>query len=437
MKLRGLNFQLDEETEVYIGFQANLLNGSGTQEFRAERVALYTPKEVADRHSEEKGWQKISELPADVSQYFFAFYDHDTDNGLVLGAGNNQGASNKTMWYQADVYPEGSKDALWTMDGFDNSNYSGAKEENLKWLVITGVGDPDNCLHSNDGRAWNYRTENNGEGWTDRAYVSPAYAPEGYWTLKNKVGGDYIGHWDDTDEIAGNATGTRVGHYDFYDILRGNYVAAAEAINKASEENPIDISYVITNADGTRYNNFHAKQPVGWTLSQDDAFEVEYANYLPSKVGGSYFNKWQGSGNLTNRSISQQVLGLPAGKYRLSVTTSSSTIHQGAWLFANDLEADMTKLSDNKCSITLDITDGSLEFGVRLKNYQSNDCKFDHFALEYLGGYEDPTAISSRPFAVNSSVPAYYTLSGMRLLKAPTSGVYIEVKDGNSRKVTQ
>lgn len=437
MKLLGLNFQLDEETEVYIGFQANLLNGSGTQEFRAERVALYTPKEVADRHSEEKGWQKISELPADVSQYFFAFYDHDTDNGLVLGAGNNQGASNKTMWYQADVYPEGSKDALWTMDGFDNSNYSGAKEENLKWLVITGVGDPDNCLHSNDGRAWNYRTENNGEGWTDRAYVSPAYAPEGYWTLKNKIGGDYIGHWDETDEIAGNTTGERVGHYDFYAILRGNYVAAAEAINKASEENPIDISYVITNADGTRYNNFHAKQPVGWTLSQDDAFEVEYANYLPSKVGDSYFNKWQGSGNLTNRSISQQILGLPAGKYRLSVTTASSTIHQGAWLFANDQEADMTKLTNNKANITLDITDGSLEFGVRLKNYQSNDCKFDHFALEYLGAYEVPTAIDNRPYTVSTSAPAYYTLSGMRLLSAPSSGIYIEVKDGTSRKVIQ
>jgi hypothetical protein len=323
------------------------------------------------------------------------------------------------------------------MDGFDNSNYSGAKEEKLKWLVITGVGDPDNCLHSNDGRAWNYRTENNGEGWTDRCYVSPAYAPEGYWTLKNKIGGDYIGHWDDTDEIAGNATGTRVGHYDFYAILRGNYVSAAEAIDKASEDNAIDISYLITNADATRYNNFHAKQPVGWTLSQDDAFEVEYANYLPSKVGGSYFNKWQGSGNLTDRSISQQVLGLPTGKYRLSVTTSSSTIHQGAWLFANDQEADMTKLSNNKASITLDITDGSLEFGVRLKNYQSNDCKFDHFALEYLGGYEDPTAISNKPFVVSSSVPAFYTLSGMRLLKAPTSGVYIEVKDGNSRKVSK
>lgn len=434
-KMLGLNFQLDEETEVYIGFQANLLNGSGTQEFRAERVALYTPKEVVDRHSEEKGWQKISELPSDVSQYFFAFYDYDTVNGLVLGAGNNQGASYKTMWYQEDVYPEGSKDALWMMDGFDSSNYSGAKGEKLKWLVITGVGDPDNCLqHDNP---WNFRTGNNGEGWTDRCYVAPAYTQEGYWTLQNNNGNAYIGHWDNTDEIAGNASGERIGHYDIYAIPRGKYVEAVETLGKATEDIPTDISYVITNNDGTRKNNFHASQPVGWTLSQDDAFEVEYANYLPSKVGSSYFNKWQGSGNLTDRSMSQQITSLPAGKYRLSVTTSSSTIHQGAWLFANDKEADMTKLSDNKCSITLDIANGNLEFGVRLKNYQSNDCKFDHFTLEYLGGYNNPTAISNKPYNVSKSTPAYYTLSGMRLLKAPTSGIFVEVKDGNSRKITK
>ena len=438
MKLQGLYFELDAETEVYIGFQANLLSGSGRQEFRAERVALYTPKEMGERHAEEKGWQKITTLPSDVSQYFYAIYDHDTDNGLVLDAGNKQGSTNKTMWYQGDIYPENNKAALWTMDGFDNNNYSGAKDDNLKWLVVTGVGDPDNCLHSNDGSPWNYRAENNGEGWTDRAYVSPAYAPEGYWTLTNRIGGANIGHWDDTDEIAGNATGERVGKYDFYAILRGKYVAAAEAIEKVSEDNPIDISYLITNADGTRMNNFHAKQPVGWTLSQDDAFEVEYANYLPSKVGSSYFNKWQGSGNLTNRSISQEIIGLPAGKYRLCVTTSSSTIHQGAWLFANDKEADMTQLTDNKVAITLDVTDGTLEFGVRLKNYQSNDCKFDHFTLECLSCTEIPNSVDNIHDNVSKSAPAaYYTISGMRLLKAPTSGIFIEVKDGNSRKMSR
>jgi alpha-L-fucosidase len=418
MKIQGLYFQLDAETEVYIGFQANLLNGSSTQEFRAERVVLYTPKEVGERHAENHGWQKITTLPDDVSQYFFAIFDHDTDNGLVLAAGNHQGSANKTMWYEADVYPETNKDALWMMDAFNTSNYSGAKGDATQWLVITGVGDADNCLHTVDNSTWYYRTENNGEGWTDRCYVTAAYLPESGWTFVNNKGGLNIGRWDGSDEVAGNATGSNIGYYDLYAILRGQYAAVVENIAKASEENPVDFSYLITNADGTRYNNFHAKQPVGWTLSQDDAFEVEYANYLPAKVGNSYFNKWQGSGNLTNRSISQQLTGLPSGKYRIAVRTSSSTIHTGAWLFANNDKADMTQLTDNTVSLTTEITDGTLSFGVKLESYTGNDCKFDHFTLEYLGngtttGIDDASRLMDNGKRRMDNV--VYNLNGQKL----------------------
>ena len=41
LQLCGLTFELKEEQEVYIGFQVDLKNGSATQEFRAEKVALY------------------------------------------------------------------------------------------------------------------------------------------------------------------------------------------------------------------------------------------------------------------------------------------------------------------------------------------------------------------------------------------------------------
>ena len=153
-----------------------------------------------------------------------------------------------------------------------------------------------------------------------------------------------------------------------------------ESLDKASEEKPVDISYVITNADATRYNNFHAKQPVGCTLSQDDAFECEYANYLPAKVGSSYFNKWQSSGNLTDRSIKQQLSGLP---------------------------------------------DGSLTFGVELKNYTSNDCKFDHFTLEYLGG-SPVTGIESVQNEEGRTVTDHsvYDITGRRI-ERPSKGLYI------------
>ena len=181
---------------------------------------------------------------------------------------------------------------------------------------------------------------------------------------------------------------------------------------------------VITNADATHYNNFHAKQPVGWTFSQDDAFECEYANYLPAKVGSSYFNKWQGSGNLTDRTMSQQLSGLPNGKYRLAVRTSSNIIHQGASLFANDQRIDMTQLTDNTVSITTEVTDGQLTFGIELKDYQSNDCKFDHFTLEYLGRHNGITGISILPVEDNSKSTLIYDLTGRRI-NHPSKGLYV------------
>ena len=418
LKLQGLYFQLDEETEVCIGFQANLLNGCSTQEFRAEQVALYSPKEAQEMHAAEHGWQKIEALPDDVSQYFFAIYEHGTDIGLVLAPGSQQGKAYQTMWYEEGVYPEVNKNALWTFDAFDANNHSGAKADNVKWIVITSAGNPDVCLQSNDNPTWNFRTENNGEGWTDRAYVSPSYMPEGYWTLTNNKSGGYLGHYNGTAEISGNAAGSDIGHYDFYAILRGQYAAVVENIENASEEHPADVSYLITNADATRYNNFHAKQPVGWTLSQDDAFECEYANYLSAKVGSSYFNKWQGSGNLSNRSISQQFSGLPNGKYRLSVRTSSNVIHKGASLFANAEKTDMTNVAgDGDVSVVTDIADGQLALGVELKSYQSNDCKFDHFTLEYLG-CNNGTSINSPSISPDGQWPTpqgtIYDLSGRR-----------------------
>ena len=41
LQICGLSFELEEDQDVYIGFQANLLSGSATQEFRAEKVVLY------------------------------------------------------------------------------------------------------------------------------------------------------------------------------------------------------------------------------------------------------------------------------------------------------------------------------------------------------------------------------------------------------------
>lgn len=100
----------------------------------------------------------------------------------------------------------------------------------------------------------------------------------------------------------------------------------------------------------------------------------------------------------------------------------TSVIHSGAWLFANDDRVDMTTLQgDGAVSVVTVIKGGTLTLGVELKNYQSNDCKFDHFTLEYLGA-PATTGISE---AVNAKADGqYYDLNGRRINR-PSKGLYI------------
>ncbi len=101
----------------------------------------------------------------------------------------------------------------------------------------------------------------------------------------------------------------------------------------------------------------------------------------------------------------------------------TSVIHSGAWLFANDDRVDMTTVQgDGAVSVVTDITDGNLTFGVELKSYQSNDCKFDHFTLEYLGS-ESTNSIGNVEHGKKTE-GRYYDLTGRRINR-PSKGLYI------------
>ena len=83
-----------------------------------------------------------------------------------------------------------------------------------------------------------------------------------------------------------------------------------------------------------------------------------------------------------------------------------------------------TVVGDGAVSVDTEITDGALTLGVELKNYQSNDCKFDHFTLEYLGDANETTGISDlSPLNAHSST-VIYDLQGRRLVR-PAKGLNI------------
>ena len=108
--------------------------------------------------------------------------------------------------------------------------------------------------------------------------------------------------------------------------------------------------------------------------------------------------------------------------------TSASTIHAGALLFANNQQTDMTKLQNSTASVNTEVTDGTLTIGVKLKNYTSNDCKFDHFTLEYLGGATN--GISEGESHTSNPKPQIYDLQGRRLNRLQKG---INIVDGKKK----
>ena len=422
LKMQGFYFSIAEEKEVYLGFQADL-STPAIQEFRAERVALYT------NGTGESEWEKLTALPDDVSQYFFAIYDHDTHQILALEDGVNQG-SYKTMWYKgySPMTPESSKNTLWTFDDFDKNYYNITSVEDVQYTSMQTL--------ESDLRYYRVYTDDH-EGWADRAGVIPSYEEisGGCWTLVNykarNSGDRYIGHWDATDEIMGNRDNANKGKYDFYAVKRGKYVAMVEDIYSATEDNPIDISYVITNASATRGNTGNRKV-VGWNQETNNV-PIEYGSWLgtPAQVGSSYFNIWQSPGsNLANRRMSQTLTDLPAGRYRVSVRTNSSNVSAGAYLFANDDEPIRlnTVSESNVVSVVTNVTNGTLEFGVKLDDYKSNNCKFDHFTLEYLDRVTVPVTLGTNGYATFASPYALdlaHLPEGLTAYKAAIAGTTV------------
>lgn len=103
-QLCGLWFKLEEEQEVYIGFQADLQNGSGQQEFRAEKVALY----------------KLS----DVNEYTLEDFLYGMDAQLAEmeeHVSDNTGFYSKAAWQEMRAVCDEWMDKLGDLSGVDVS----------------------------------------------------------------------------------------------------------------------------------------------------------------------------------------------------------------------------------------------------------------------------------------------------------------------------
>ena len=166
-------------------------------------------------------------------------------------------------------------------------------------------------------------------------------------------------------------------------LSRLNNAIRAYSLINASEENPCELTYLITNPsfeNGT----------YGWTTNMG----TQGNNDFSVKEGGTYLEKWTSNGNTIKDAYGsayarQVVKELPIGNYRLTCVAqniqhnSSNSKYEGAYIYGGVSQTPIYTRGAYEVEFTC-IT-GEAEIGFRGDDAKGNWVAVDNFKLYYLG----------------------------------------------------
>ena len=157
---------------------------------------------------------------------------------------------------------------------------------------------------------------------------------------------------------------------------------------EASEERPVDYSFLITDGDcGTT---------TGWTLDGSWGSNTTFYREGDALLSNRFDESWVSAGNkLDDRGMSQIIYDLPAGDYQLSLDiiatqqNAASTEVSGVTLYVGDQEVNCHTANEKPETFTTPVfslaKNASLSLGLKLNNTTANWVAFDNFRLIYLG----------------------------------------------------
>lgn len=337
-------------------------------------VALAMAQSTSTPHSstsvaQGNGWTRVTDMPTSANQYFYALYEHGHEAWGVqtMNATHQTGTA---MVLRDNSDPQTQPSARWILIPRATDRF-----------VMVNSEQPAAFLQTEWDKPWFWHTSDNGAGDASWGEVRLHSLPEsGTWQLEQAKYASYLGPWDVSivcgNEFAGNRTQAEAPQFDLYQILRGRLFAnsvTASQLASASATNPIDVTYLITNADA------ELRSTLGWDIV---GMETQSNTAFTAKHATHYFQRWQPSGGLPNSRMSQTIAGLPNGEYRL--TASAYYAGTGASIYAN---ADATEVgAAGTYAVTTKVTDGALTIGGRLVGGTANYLCFDDFHLYYIGG---------------------------------------------------
>ena len=142
----------------------------------------------------------------------------------------------------------------------------------------------------------------------------------------------------------------------------------------ATMDAPFDVTGYITNP------GFEYRDMTGWTLSESGAFGTQN-NSQTFKVGGYYAEKWQGSGALSARSMSQTLSNLPAGYYKLTANLGGN----GTYIDLNGKTVSWTADKDYTVGYVLSENEDLVITAGKTAEGTANWIHFDNFRLQFCG----------------------------------------------------
>ena len=194
----------------------------------------FAPQAQADTDllTQEKGYTKITQMPADenLDDYYFIIVDKEQDLMMTLGAGSHQGNQYKTWWYRTSVDPATDLNRVWTIEANHGQN------NNPVGYAFRSVSEPSLLMQTEWNEAWLFRTHDQANPCEWTQFIL-AYDTEGEsWTIENgkydlaSSTGDcrgFVGAWDnaikDGAETAANKRDDLVGHFVIYSILKTTF----------------------------------------------------------------------------------------------------------------------------------------------------------------------------------------------------------------------
>ena len=179
---------------------------------------------------------------------------------------------------------------------------------------------------------------------------------------------------------------------------------------------PYDATSIIVNP------SFESNSTTGWT--NVGGFALQNNTSFPFKAGTYYVEKWKSSGNWTGLKLSQKLVSLPNGIYKLTVGALNDPITTGgAFVYGNDVKAEVFNRNDYTVLVT--VTNHELEIGYEVVN-GGNYVAVDNFRLSYISDGSPYVILTPGSLLLDANnLTKTFTVSGGNLtsnlvLNAPT-----------------